>query len=355
MNSFQHYLLKWYQKTSRKLPWKKYSDVYSIWLSEVLLQQTRVKQATPYFLKFKKKYPKVQHLAAATPDEVMKLWQGLGYYSRARNMHETARFVVEKLNGQFPDNYDDLLKLKGIGEYTAAAIASFAFHANCAVVDGNVYRVLSRYFGVDIPINSAKGKKYFRKLAQENLYVKDSATYNQAIMDFGATVCTPRKTDCINCPLKKSCWAFLNQKVPALPVKTTKITKKERYFIYLKIKNKNKVYLHKRMEKDIWLHLYQFPLIEVGKADFIDEAAYQTQINSLLGKATYTIKNISSIYKQTLTHQKINARFIEIKHSKTLKKTKNWMLIDEKEIHNFAFPKIIDCFLQDKVLFLNLK
>jgi len=167
-------------------------------------------------------------------------------------MHETARFVVEKLNGHFPDNYDDLLKLKGIGEYTAAAIASFAFNANCAVVDGNVYRVLSRYFGVDIPINSTIGKKHFKKLAQKNLYVKDSSIYNQAIMDFGATVCTPRKAMCLSCPLQKACWAYQNQKVDVLPVKTTKIKKKERYFIYLKIKNKNKVYLHKRMEKDIW-------------------------------------------------------------------------------------------------------
>jgi len=218
------------QKTSRKLPWKQYSDVYTIWLSEVLLQQTRVKQATPYFIKFKKKYPKVQHLSAAPLDEVMKLWQGLGYYSRARNMHETARFIVEKLNGHFPDNYDDLIKLKGIGEYSAAAIASFAFQQNCAVLDGNVFRVLSRYFGVDIPINSTKGKKQFKALAAENLYTKDSAMYNQAIMDFGATVCTPKKAGCETCVLKKLCFAYQNKKVDTLPVKTNKIVKKERYF-----------------------------------------------------------------------------------------------------------------------------
>ncbi len=355
MNSFQHNLLKWYQKTSRKLPWKQYFDVYSIWLSEVLLQQTRVQQATPYFLKFKQKYPEIEDLAAAPLDEVMKLWQGLGYYSRARNMHETARFIVENLNSQFPDNYKDLLKLKGVGEYTAAAIASFAFNEQCAVVDGNVYRVLSRYFGVDIAINSTLGKKHFNVLAKTNLYTKDSATYNQAIMDFGATVCSPKKASCSNCPLNKKCWAYQNKKVDTLPVKTNKIIKKDRYFLYCKIKNKNKVYLHKRMEKDIWLHLYQFPLIEVNKTTFVDESVYSDQVNLLLKNATYGIKNVSTIYKQTLTHQKINARFIEVKLTKALKKHKNWMAVNEKEIHNFAFPKIIDCFLNDKLLFLNLK
>ncbi|GLB53930.1 A/G-specific adenine glycosylase [Neptunitalea chrysea] len=260
---FSNCLIDWYLKNKRDLPWRKTTDPYKIWLSEIMLQQTRVAQGLPYYIRFTEQYPAVEDLANAHEDEVLKLWQGLGYYSRARNLHATAKKVAFELNGKFPDTYKELLKLKGIGDYTASAIASISFGEGQPVVDGNVYRVLARYFGVHTSINSSLGVKYFKELAHEVKHEKQIAIYNQAIMEFGANQCKPQSPDCKVCPLKGSCAALAKDEVKLLPVKIkkTKITK--RYFNYIVFVDVNgNTLLQRRTKKGIWYNLYEFPLIE---------------------------------------------------------------------------------------------
>ena len=259
---FTKKLLSWFSTHQRPLPWKGEKNPYLIWLSEIILQQTQVEQGRPYFEKFKAAYPTVHDLANASEDEVMKRWQGLGYYSRARNLHFTAKHISSELNGIFPKTFKGLKQLKGVGEYTAAAIASFAYEVPVAVVDGNVYRVLSRFFGISEPIDTTKGKQIIRELADKMLDQADPGKYNQAIMDFGAGQCKPRKPLCLSCPMSSECAAFNENMVLSLPVKVKKIKKKTRYFNYLVIQFENSLYLQKRQENDIWKELYQFPLIE---------------------------------------------------------------------------------------------
>ncbi|MEM8928337.1 MAG: A/G-specific adenine glycosylase [Bacteroidota bacterium] len=260
---FSKKILEWYHQNKRKLPWRKTIDPYKIWLSEVMLQQTRVAQGLPYYEKFVLHFPTVFDMAKAEEEDVLKLWQGLGYYSRARNMHATAKTVVEQYNGKFPDNYQELLKLKGVGDYTASAIASISFGEPEPVVDGNVYRVLSRYFGVDIPINSTHGVKYFKELAREVMDTINIRDYNQGIMEFGAIQCAPKKPYCMLCPIREGCVAFAENKIQELPVKLKKGKIKERFFnyvIHLDIENRTRI--EQRKGKGIWQGLYQFPLIE---------------------------------------------------------------------------------------------
>jgi len=354
MNYFQINLLKWAKKNPRKLPWKKYKDTYTIWLSEVLLQQTRVQQGTPYFKAFKQAYPTVFNLAKAPIDEVLKLWEGLGYYARARNMHYTAQYIVNELGGNFPKSYESLLKLKGIGEYTAAAIASFAYNEPIPVVDGNVYRVLSRFFNIKTPIDTTAGKKEFKRLAIENLVKSKPAIYNQAIMDFGALQCAPKNPTCNICPLNKNCEAFKLNQVGLLPVKSKKIVKKSRYFLFVIINYNNQKYLMKRTGKDIWEGLFQFPLIEVDEGVFLKEEEFKKLIFNNLNLKKIKIDGSSKTYKQTLTHQKIMAKFLSVTSLQKIKPQNNWIAVNENELQKFAFPKIIDCFLKDKVLLLNL-
>ncbi|HSM63299.1 MAG TPA: A/G-specific adenine glycosylase [Gillisia sp.] len=269
---FHKILINWYLGNKRDLPWRQTSDPYHIWLSEIMLQQTRIEQGLPYYLAFTEAFPSVFDLAKASQDEVLKLWQGLGYYSRARNLHETAKFVAEELNGKFPDNYKDLLKLKGIGDYTASAIASICYNEAAPVVDGNVYRTLARYFDIDTPINSTAGQKEFKALASELIDADDPATYNQAIMEFGALQCKPQNPLCESCPLSNSCLALAKNKIKLLPVKLKKTKVKKRFFNYLVfLSEDNKTLLEQRLGKGIWEGLYEFPLLESDCLIGIDE------------------------------------------------------------------------------------
>ena len=353
---FRASLLQWYDPNQRPLPWKGESNPYFIWLSEIILQQTRVEQGLSYYLKFIKAYPTVKALATAPEDEVFKNWEGLGYYSRARNLLAAARYIHHDLGGQFPETYEGIIALKGVGPYTAAAISSFAFHLPYAVLDGNVYRVLARYFGIHVPIDSTPGKKQFQELAQICLDHENPSTYNQAIMDFGATLCKPKKPLCESCPLKDGCRALTAQQVQQLPIKTKKIKKRNRYFYFLEIHQGGQVLLQKRTAKDIWQDLHQFPLIETDQhlADtkaLFDSSAWQ----HLFQENDWAIQQISKTYQQTLTHQKIFATFLKIEIPDQVElQLQDAFWQAEEQLKVFAFPKIIDWYLADNSLYLSL-
>jgi len=355
---FNQQLMAWFEKNHRPMPWKGEKNPYLIWLSEIILQQTRVEQGLPYFQHFKDKYPDVHALADAPEDMIMKSWEGLGYYSRARNLHTAARYVAYELEGKFPHTYEGILQLKGVGPYTAAAIASFAYDLPYAVLDGNVFRVLSRYFGDATPIDSTAGKKRFRQLAQQLLEENTAppSVHNQAMMDFGATHCTPRNPSCSICPLQAHCQAFQSEQVDALPVKTKKIKKTNRYFQYLVIRQAGRVLLHKRTDKDIWQQLYQFPLIELKQAPRGEDALRAHLLwAQLFGEQAIEVTHIAGPFRQTLTHQYIHATFWEIELEESQKlNSESFLLADQKNLTKFAFPKIIDCYLQDNSLYLKL-
>lgn len=308
---FKHKLISWYSINKRQLPWRETKNPYHIWLSEIILQQTQVKQGLPYYEQFITEYPTIFDLAEASETEVLKLWQGLGYYSRARNLHATAKYVVNELDGHFPDNYNALLKLKGVGDYTASAIASFAFNEVAAVVDGNVYRVLSRYFGIETPINSTLGIKEFKALAFSLIDKQQPATYNQAIMEFGALQCQPKNPNCTICPLKNGCVALQKKKVDVLPVKLKKTKVTTKYFNFLVfIDNYNQTLFEKRTKKGIWQNLYQFPLIESDKSLNAGEFDLLNLEHSIL-KTTqfdYSLYNEVDIVHK-LSHQHLFTKF----------------------------------------------
>ena len=372
-------LLKWHEGHHRPMPWKGERNPYLIWLSEIILQQTRVEQGLPYFERFKAAYRTVTDLANAPEDEVMKLWEGLGYYSRARNLHATAKHITHDLNGSFPNTYENIRSLKGVGDYTAAAIASFAYGLPHAVVDGNVYRVLSRFFGIETPIDTTAGKKEFAKLAQEmleigklgNWEIGDSGNpnfpisqfpnfsvrgYNQAIMDFGAGQCVPTSPRCTACPLHERCAAFLGKKTGMLPVKSKKLERRQRFFNYLIFNRLNKVFIKKRNEKDIWQNLYDFPL--VGTEQLQDDRLFLTKnktCQAWLGEAHWELLRTSPPQRQELTHQRIVATFWELEvGADFLPKEENWVAVEREKLSNFAFPKIIDLYFQRKFLPLEL-
>ncbi|WP_298556562.1 A/G-specific adenine glycosylase [uncultured Algibacter sp.] len=309
---FSKTLIHWYSNNKRNLPWRETNNPYYIWLSEIILQQTQVKQGLPYYEAFVTKFPTVFDLANADESDVLKLWQGLGYYSRARNLHASAKYVANELKGTFPDNYKDLLKLKGVGDYTASAVASICFNEVTAVVDGNVYRVLSRYFGIDTPINSSQGAKEFKALAQELIDKKEPAEFNQAIMEFGATQCKPKNPNCGVCPFQGSCIALNKSRIGELPVKIKSAKAKKKYFNFLVfISEDEKTILEKREGKGIWQNLYQFPLIETEKS--INSIA---GFNNLLEKHDI-LKNMRfelSLYNKEpiihkLSHQHLYTKF----------------------------------------------
>ncbi|MGZ4118512.1 MAG: A/G-specific adenine glycosylase, partial [Bacteroidia bacterium] len=293
MEQFSGKIISWYNKNKRDLPWRNTKDAYLIWLSEIILQQTRVEQGMAYYLKFASNFPTIKHLAKADNDKVMKLWQGLGYYSRARNLHTTAQIVADKYKGKFPDTYEDILSLKGIGDYTAAAIASFAFNKARAVVDGNVYRVLSRVFGIETPIDSSKGKKEFYALANELIDKKNPALFNQAIMELGAIQCKPVNPDCSVCPLNNMCFAFAKKRIADFPVKEKKTKVRDRYFNYIVLNYKGKTAINKRGAKDIWHNLHDFPLIETAKELTEEEFLRSSEWKKFIGKTAYTILSVS--------------------------------------------------------------
>lgn len=353
--SFTTTLLEWFAQNDRPLPWVGEKNPYYIWLSEIILQQTRVEQGLPYFEKFKATFPTVHDLANAPSDQVMKLWEGLGYYSRARNLHYTAQFIANELEGVFPDTYEAILGLKGVGPYTAAAIASFAFGLPHAVVDGNVFRVLSRVFGIKTPMDTTAGKKEFNQLATDLLATDQPDIYNQAIMDFGATQCVPVNPNCERCPMQKNCTAFADNLVSILPIKSKKIKKRDRFFNYLVLKKDDTVILRKRIQKDIWLNLYDFPLVEANKLLNEQELCKHPIFKELIQDIPYTIKKISKPFKQLLTHQKIVAIFWEIElKSSFFTNEPNFFEVKQKNINNFAFPRIVDLYLKDKSLYLEL-
>ncbi|SHI30307.1 A/G-specific DNA-adenine glycosylase [Hymenobacter daecheongensis DSM 21074] len=302
-------LLEWYPRHRRDLPWRHTQDPYAIWLSEVILQQTRVKQGLPYYLDFITTYPTVHDLAAAPEDEVLRHWQGLGYYSRARNMHHTAQQVVREYDGKFPDTYTELLKLRGVGQYTAAAIASFAFGEKVAVLDGNVYRVLARVFGITADIAAPASRKQFQTLADALIPAAAPAEFNQAIMEFGAIQCTPVKPDCLFCPLQQHCFAFQHGMVQELPVKSKAKASRTRYFHYLVLRHGETVYLKKRGPKDIWQGLYDFALTETDAAE-LPPMALLDAVESLGGQlATDRAAEPVQALRHVLSHQKVEAKF----------------------------------------------
>lgn len=342
---FEEEITRWYKLNKRDLPWRKTRDPYLIWLSEIILQQTRVNQGLSYYEKFSEKYPTVQDLANEKEDEVLKLWQGLGYYSRARNMHFTAKYIVENLNGKFPSSYDEILKLKGVGEYTAAAVASFSFDEKKAVLDGNVFRLLSRYFGIHLPIDSSAGKKEFKSLANDLILEKEPGTYNQAIMEYGALVCTPKVPSCKSCRLSINCEALSKNEVDILPLKSKKINKRDRFFNFLVITDGESAYLQQRLEKDIWIRLFQFPLLET------EQEISSIENNSLIDSKHYLV-NVSD-HKHLLSHQTIYAKFWLFKSETALPQNSKFKIVSISEIHNYAVPKLIENYLNEFFQLIN--
>lgn len=340
-------LIKWHQsENDRMMPWKGEKDPYKIWISEIILQQTRVVQGLSYYNNFIEKFPTIENLALAADEDVFKVWEGLGYYSRCRNVLITARNIQNNLNGKFPSNFHDLLQLKGVGPYTAAAIASFAFDQPHAVVDGNVSRVLARYFGNYLPIDSSAGKKYFDLLAQELLYKKNPGLYNQAIMDFGATVCKPQNPSCEGCVMRKSCVAFKTGTTGLLPVKAKKLTKKTRWFTYFIFICGDSILVNKRSKKDIWKDLFEFYLFETDNTFKASPAKIRKWMEDQLGIRRYELMDISPVFKQTLTHQHLVGNFVQIKLSNIPLSLSEMTVVRMTEILSLSFPKFINQYLE---------
>jgi len=346
---FSNDIIAWYQLHKRDLPWRHTKDPYVIWLSEVILQQTRVEQGLPYFQRFLAHYPDVTAFANAPEDEILLHWQGLGYYSRARNMHAAARTVVLEYGGIFPSRYEDLIKLKGIGAYTAAAIASFSAGEARAVVDGNVFRVLARYFGIQEPINSSKGQKLFFDLAQSLLDKQYPGLYNQAIMDFGALQCRPKNPQCETCVLRLGCHAYHSGEVGRLPVKLKGKASRHRYFNYFVVAHDDRLLMRKRGKGDIWENLYELPLVETPHEMTLSELSAQPEVIALFG-ANATFDAVSNPVKHVLSHQHLFARFSVVRErdvSIDLEKKIGGDYVFIKELNTLAKPKLIFSFLRD--------
>lgn len=343
--TFTSRVIKWYTEHKRDLPWRSTNDPYIIWLSEIILQQTRVEQGMPYFYKFAENYPTVADFASASEDEILNHWQGLGYYSRGRNMHSTARMVMEEHAGYFPTSYDKLLKLKGIGEYTAAAISSFAANEPKAVVDGNVFRLLARYFGIPEPINSSKGKKLFAALAQELLDISRPAIFNQAIMEFGSLQCKPKNPSCNTCPLQPDCIAFKDGSVNTLPVKIKAGAARHRYFNYLVIIQGGAILMNKRGPNDIWQNLYDLPLIETPHQVRAHELLGSEEVRSRWGNLT--IGKVTGPVKHVLSHQKLFAQFIEVSNADEGLFGDQYVFVPPDKLNDLAQPKLIFEFLRN--------
>ena len=342
--NFNSTLTNWYSTNKRSLPWRTSKNPYNIWLSEIILQQTQIKQGQPYYETFLANYPSVQALAEASETEILNLWQGLGYYSRARNLHFTAKYITNELNGEFPKNYKSLLDLKGVGDYTASAIASICYEESVAVVDGNVYRVLARYFGIDTPINSTEGVKQFKKLANSLLPLSKFGDYNQAIMEFGSQQCKPKSPNCEGCPLISSCKAYATGSVKALPVKLkkTKITKK--YFNFIVINsNDHKTFLERRTEKGIWQQLYQFPLIEtptsISKKELLTFLVGSEKIKVSYEKIS--LFNASDIVHK-LSHRELHVKFWIFRTKQSPENAVKW-----SDITSYPVPAVIERFINN--------
>jgi len=338
-NDFSLLIQNWYRQNARNLPWRDTKSPYYIWLSEIILQQTRVNQGLSYFHKFVELFPTVNDLANASEQQVLSAWQGLGYYSRARNLHKAAKIVVEDYKGEFPKEFKLLLQLPGVGTYTASAIASFAFDLPHAVVDGNVYRLLSRYFDIDIPIDSTEGKRYFEELATTLLDRKNPAIHNQAMMEMGAIICMPNLPKCDDCPLNTSCSGLQNKTLLSLPVKAKKTKVRDRFFHFLVAIQDDKILLQKRTEKDIWQNMYQFPLIEMTDSIGFNE-------ENLPDNFELNAQEPIVEYKHILSHQKIKAQFHKtVFHSSSLKNDMIW--VSRNDLANYPLPRLIDRYLSE--------
>ena len=339
---FSTALLPWYREHHRSLPWRETRDPYRIWLSEVILQQTRVDQGTAYYERFVEQYPTVADLASAPEGAVMKLWQGLGYYSRARNLLTAARQVVTEHGGSFPVTYSELRGLKGVGDYTAAAIGSIAFALVEPVVDGNVYRVLARVFGIATPIDSTEGRKEFRALAATLIDPKHPGDHNQAVMELGATICLPRNPRCGDCPIASRCIARATGRITQLPVKAGKTTVRVRHFNYLHIRTAKGTFLQKRTGKDIWQGLYEFPLIET------ERPASKRMLSTALEETApggWSVEKRSEKVVHLLSHQRIETIFWEVVPSKSVHPPKSWVLVTDKKLAGHAVPRLIDRYM----------
>ena len=334
INGFAQTLLKWFEAYGRELPWRETHDPYAIWLSEIILQQTQVKQGWDYWQRFMRRWPTVDDLAAASEDEVLREWQGLGYYSRARNLHHAARQIVTL--GHFPDTLEDIKQLKGVGDYTAAAIGSIAFGLPAAVVDGNVYRVLARYFGVETAINSTEGNKEFTALAQSLLPEASAGLYNQAIMDFGAIQCTPQSPKCVVCPLQESCEALRTGKVSTLPVKEKKLKIKERHLIYIYIRCQGETAIHRRGEGDIWQGLWEPVLMEDGRWK-MEEGRWMIEDG---------LRCVAKGMRHVLTHRVLTADFYLWETETKPDLPEDYIWIKEEDIDNYGIPRLIDKLLK---------
>jgi len=342
--NFTNLLIEWYLQKKRDLPWRNTTNPYPIWLSEIILQQTRVAQGMPYFYAFLESFPTVKELAIADEQQVLKLWQGLGYYSRARNLHQTAQYIANELDGVFPNSYASLIQLKGIGEYTAAAIASFAYNEPVPVVDGNVFRVVSRYFGIESDINTGKTKKEFTALAAELLSKEQPALFNQAIMEFGAMHCTPKNPDCENCIFNSSCVALQKGLVGQLPFKSKKIKIRKRYFNYIVLQDKKgNTKIQQRTDKGIWHNLYEFPLFETTQEEGFETIAPLIKNDTDFGDSVVSIQEanpISLIHK--LSHQHLYIKFWKVTVNNTLTDG-----VNPEQLRTFPFPIVIHNFIEE--------
>lgn len=347
--SFPEVLLEWYSINKRDLPWRRTKDPYKIWVSEIILQQTRIDQGTDYYLRFIQKFKNVAELAEAEEEDILKLWQGLGYYSRARNMHAAAREIVSRYHRQFPDTYEEILSLKGIGKYTACAIASLAFNLPYPVVEGNVIRFFTRYFGIKDPVDSVKVKEEIYRKTLQFMDTSQPGTYNQAIMEFGALQCRPGKPGCSICPLNKGCYAFQTGNVDKLPVKSKVQKQRKRYFnyfVFFVYKNKKKhIYLRKRESDDIWRNLYDFPLIEATQPMSAEKLMKTNEWKQLVEGSKFQFRRRSDLYKHVLSHQIILARFYFIDLFE--KPGLPFALKPVNDLGKYPVPKLIDTFLKN--------
>lgn len=340
-------LLEWFEEGKRELPWRETSEPYSIWLSEIMLQQTRVEQGLPYYNRFTEAFPTIHELANASEDEVLKLWEGLGYYSRARNLHATAKFISQQLDGKFPDSYQSILSLKGVGPYTAAAIGSIAFCLPVAAVDGNVFRVLSRYFAIEKSIDAADVKKAITEMAQSILDESDPGNHNQAMMELGATVCTPKYPKCDECPIQDSCIGKQKKLQASLPIRTKKTKVRNRYFYYIIEEFAETIAIQKRGNGDVWQGLHEFRLIEKAKEYHASKIIDELNLDS-----ASKLVSVSEQFKHVLSHQRIYAQFIHLKYHSKPKTKRKWVSVDE--LSTFAFPRLITRYLE-KYNFGNVK
>lgn len=347
MNSVNEAIYEWYDINRRDLPWRRVSDPYLVWISEVILQQTRISQGLPYYVRFVSRFPDIQTLAEAPEDVLMKTWEGLGYYSRARNLQAAAKILVERNNGVFPGSYEAIRSLPGIGEYTAAAVASISFGLPYPAIDGNVVRLLSRYFGVTEPVDKSSGAGILRELAIRLLNGTNPGYHNQAFMEFGALCCIPANPGCLSCPLHSSCAAWAGNMVEILPVKSKKKKKIRRYFYFYLFEDGNQVVIQKREQNDIWKNLYQFPMIESTGELSDTEIITASAGLKITGRMPALLKGISRSYKHELTHQQILARFIRISSHFPQKMKDHYIVINKKEICKFALPALISNFLTE--------